>query len=58
MPANSSVHGFEGIEVKINDVSKYIGIVILPCIVPELKVKKELSGMLQTFYDTIFVDVS
>jgi hypothetical protein len=45
MPANFSVHGFEGIELKINDVSKYIGMIVLPCVVPKLDVKKELSGL-------------
>ncbi|XP_028391967.1 uncharacterized protein LOC114516639 [Dendronephthya gigantea] len=58
LPANFSVHGFEGVEVKINDQSKYFGIIILPCIVPKLQVKKELSAteeeLLKFNFDDVF----
>lgn len=48
VPVDASVHGFEGIEVKINKVSKYIGMIIYPCVVPRLELKKELSVQEET----------
>ena len=38
------MHGFEGVQLKIGKIFKYMGMIVYPCVVPKLRVKKILSG--------------
>ena len=56
-PTNSTVHGFDGLDLKIEGKSKYIGIIVMPCFMPELKILMKLSGTEDTPLEFNFTDV-
>ena len=56
-PGSPDVHGFDGIHLKINDVSKYIGVLVNPCVTPKLKIKKTLEGREDTVLNFNLDDV-